>query len=223
MEESFHYGLLRISIIQILKAHGFDKINPSTLNVIIDIYVRMLSMLVNKSLKASHVRNGTIDTIDILQGMLEIGLIKPDPHDEYNTKSVHSFKNWLESINNSTMTQINQVPNNFKKLIVENRKFDHQNINEKDEQLKKLKQKQDYYNNMDNNLPVNKLAEEEEDLDFDLHWLDYLIEKDYKYNRKKYEGTIFFEGTHPGDYLIELNEQTLRVNDYLPINVKYEE
>lgn len=189
----------------------------------------MLTMLVNKTMKASTLRNDTPQSRDILTAMIEIGLIKSDDHDEYNTKSVTSFKNWLDSTSNTTVNRLNQVPSSFKKTIVENRKFD-QDIDEQDEKLKKLKQKQDFYNNFNNmnNDAIKDLefdnkmnVEEEEDLDFKLHWLDYLIEKDYKYNRKKYENTIFSDNVHTGDYLID-NEND-RVNGYLPINIKYEE
>ena len=44
MDESFYFALLRISIAQILKANGFDKCKPSTLNVMTDLYLQTFQM-----------------------------------------------------------------------------------------------------------------------------------------------------------------------------------
>lgn len=86
MDESFHFALLRILVVQILKALGFDKCKPSVANVITDLCARYLAKLLAQSLKLARHRDAAADAItmesaltiqDVSQAMLDIGLLKP--------------------------------------------------------------------------------------------------------------------------------------------------
>lgn len=124
-ESSFHFALLRVSIIQILKASGFDKCKPSVVNILTDLYIHYFKLLLLKSLKYANHRlenlleigsigqlagNDGLSVQDITQAMLDIGFLKPslgenilDAFDtppysnvkDYSTKSAKSFKNWI--------------------------------------------------------------------------------------------------------------------------------
>lgn len=203
-------------MIQLLKAQGFDKCKPSTLNVMTDLYVRMLTALVRKSQEFSNLRNDRMQTIDVLQGMIEMGLIKSDNDDTYNTKSVESFKNWLKSITFKTVQEINQVPSHLKQTIVENRKFK----NDLNEPNDKQKRKQDFYNNFGQGEVNLEEEEQDQDLDIQINWLNYLMEKDSRFSNKHFENTSLNPTNINGDYLVD--NTTDELNKYLPINVKYE-
>ncbi|EGW34309.1 uncharacterized protein SPAPADRAFT_59730 [Spathaspora passalidarum NRRL Y-27907] len=194
MSDSFHFSLLRISIAQILKANGFDKCKPSTLNILTDIYIQYLTKLIQTSIKCSQLRtrSNTPELQDVTQSLILAGAIKPknilqlndDRFEEspYNTQSVDSFKNWtLYSENNSTARKLNELPPNLIKNLIEKRKLDI-NDGETDQQRRKrkYKERQDYYNQLklDRHEP-----EEDEDLitsKDQLKWFNYLIEKDLK-------------------------------------------
>lgn len=86
MDESFHFALLRILVVQILKALGFDKCKPSVANVMTDLCARYLAKLLAQSLKLARHRDAAADAItmessltiqDVSQAMLDIGLLKP--------------------------------------------------------------------------------------------------------------------------------------------------
>lgn len=229
MEEEFNLRLLRISIIQILKAHGFEKCKPSTLNVMTDLYVKMLTHLMERCNKFAMARNDTINTFDILQGMVDSGLIKDNKDDIYNTKSIEGFRNWLDSVNFQTAKQINQVPINLKQIIIENRKF--KNVNyEEEERQRRLKKKQEFFSKFGQQIDDVKINEfdndndndNEEEINIDINWIDYLLEKDNKFVTRKFENTSLKPNTETkevGDYLID--STTDFINNYLPINVQY--
>ncbi|RLV95092.1 Transcription initiation factor TFIID subunit 3 [Spathaspora sp. JA1] len=196
MEDTFHFNLLRISIAQILKANGFDKCKPSTLNILTDIYIRYLTKLIQSSIKLSQqrTRSNTPELQDITQALILTGTIKSNNvlkiHDDkfeespYNTLSIDSFKNWtLYSDRGLTMRKLNELPTNLIKNLIEKRKLDIENDGETDQQRKKrkYKQRQDYYNQ----LKLDHPDEEEDDEDLitskdQLKWINYLIEKDLK-------------------------------------------
>ncbi|EGV60601.1 hypothetical protein PSN45_001628 [Yamadazyma tenuis] len=229
MEEDFHFRLLRISIIQLLKSHGFDKSKSSTADVVTDLYVNMLDLLVTKAVRFSNLRNDDMKAIDILQAMLEVGLLKNSDNTKYNTKSVDSFKNWLSSLTFNTSKQVNQVPGNLKKVIIENRNFKDE-MNDEEEKLRRLKKKQDFFNSFgqaDDNTHADGMgAFDDDEVNIDINWVDYLIEKDSKFSNKKFEDTslgptVSTGNGVAGDYLVEAS--TDHVNQFLPINIKYDD
>lgn len=182
MDQSFHFALLRISIIQILKATGFDKCKPSIVNIITDLYIQYLKLLLLKSLKYSKHRGDAagvgeedatdlISVQDIAQAMLDLGFIKPssgeslvDAYDvptfpnvkDYNVKSAESFKNWiLYSDSFTTLKKITKLPKLLSQNLIEKRKIDNgeEEVEEdKEKKSRRLKEKQDFYNHFTQNL-----------------------------------------------------------------------
>ncbi|CAR21125.1 Taf3p [Lachancea thermotolerans CBS 6340] len=103
--KEFHFGLLRISMIQLLKSHGFDKAQPSTVDAFTDLYVRFLQLLVLEVMKLSRSRMDEYEDIalqDISQALLNVGLLKPmstlDVYDEnpnlVSDIGMQKFKEW---------------------------------------------------------------------------------------------------------------------------------
>lgn len=238
MEETFYFGLLRVSICQILKANGFDKCKPSIVNFLTDIYIEYFTGLVEKARKFNDLRDGDdiLSEQDLLQSMNEMGLLRLNGG-KYNTKLIEGFRDWvLQSSNFSTSKKINKLPNNMVKTIIDIRKSREQQQQqqqrdpqfEQDEKLRKLKERQDYYNHFKqdqfdevNQQSANGLDElEEEQLGID--WLTYLQEKDNKLGHQlKYLGTTLNSNENDGgDYIID---QESEINNFLPINLKYSE
>lgn len=104
--EGFYFSLLRISMIQLLKAHGFDKAKSSTVDLYTDLYVRYLELLMNEVHNLVLVRRDLDEEValqDISQAMQNIGMLKPtdvlDVYDENpfhaGDKGMQKFKSWL--------------------------------------------------------------------------------------------------------------------------------
>ena len=179
VEDSFNFSLLRISIAQILKAHGFDKCRPSQINILADLYIGFFNKLVQECLNCSQARTHTNlpELQDVVQSMINIGLIKTsnpllvnddvyNPEDEekqYNTKSVYSFRDWvLRSYGHATTHKLNQVPQNLIDAIIEKRKLDNDDAGETaaEKRRRKHKERQEFYNQLKLNDDQQKQAEE---------------------------------------------------------------
>lgn len=210
MDDSFHFALLRVSVAQILKASGFDKCKPSVLNVVTDLYVQYFKLLVHKTMKYSVARTHANDSVhiqDIVQAMLDVQLIKPssfetalDPHDSlrpklapsnasrpanYNTKSVESFVEWLHySDSFRTSKKLAEVPKGLIKNLIDKRKTNDPSETDQDRKRRRLKEKQDFYNNFkedENHHGLHSDDDNDAELDRDsLLWDMYLAEKDLK-------------------------------------------
>ncbi|CCK70003.1 Taf3p KNAG_0D02540 [Huiozyma naganishii CBS 8797] len=60
----FHFGLLRVAVLQLLKAVGFDRAKPSTVDTVADLYVRFLELLVDEVRRLAQARcGGELDDI----------------------------------------------------------------------------------------------------------------------------------------------------------------
>ena len=106
--KSFYFALLRISIAQILKANGFDKCKPSTLNVMTDLYSCKPFKMPLGITKCSNMRtnSNSPELQDITQALINISIFKANEvtkiHDEYyeesryNTKSIEAFYQWCK-------------------------------------------------------------------------------------------------------------------------------
>ncbi|EDO17501.1 hypothetical protein Kpol_1058p38 [Vanderwaltozyma polyspora DSM 70294] len=101
----FFFGLVRISMLQLLKAHGFDKCKPSTVNTVTDLYIRFLELFMNEITKMADSRQDEDDTValqDITLAMQNLGIIKPvdmlDVYDENpelpSDLGLQKFKEW---------------------------------------------------------------------------------------------------------------------------------
>lgn len=242
VEESFYFAILRISISQILKASGFDKCKPSILNIITDLYIKYFELLIRKTLKNSTLRTNSSNKIeiqDIVQSMKDVQLIKPssfetylDPfdripkiqtsrriqHENYNTKSIESFMNWLNYSDAFYISKkLSQVPNSLIKNLIEKRKINDSTETDQERKRRKLKEKQDFYNQFKvddfggrlsgkmpasyplnnqendnlNNAVENDEVNDEITNDDKLSWLNYLAEKDLKLgNNFKFTNTL---------------------------------
>lgn len=216
--EEFNFNLLRVSILQIIKAAGYDKCKNTTVTIITDLYVTVLKLLLAKAL---HYGNGSITSMDLLQAMIDIGIIKvplsdrmqmssgtkyassitTTTTDKYNTRSIDGFKQWLESINQTTLRQLNEVPLNYKQIVWENRKDDGPNTNNVITNVIQGFEAEDGDDNL------------EEIKQMKLNWLNYLIEKDNKFGKDIFVGTYLSQDIN-GEYLVNDTEY----NQYLPIN-----
>lgn len=205
MEESFYFALLRISMTQILKASGFDKCKPLVLNTVTELYVKHLELILASAKKFSLSRANCTNEIlpqDLVQALLDVQLIKPlsfesilDPRDsaveppaEYNTKSLESFVRWLKYSDSFRLSkQLCEVPTTLIHNLVEKRKIDISAETDQERKKRRLREKQEYYNQFkhgDEHTQVDRIVD---DLDDDeitsndrLSWLAYLTEKDLK-------------------------------------------
>lgn len=172
MEESLYFCLLRISVAQIIKAAGFDKCKPSTLNTLTDIYIQYLKLILKECLKFSdnRINSNQIEVQDVLQGLLSVGFIKPFSFESYtsfndvpkyanlkdknsnllknyNTKSIESFIEWLKYSDAFRVSKgLSEVAPDLIKSLIEKRKIDTDDTNEAEKRKRKYKEKQDYYN-----------------------------------------------------------------------------
>lgn len=208
MNESFFFALLRISIAQILKGSGFDKCKPLILNVVTDLYIKYLALLLSKAQKYATARThctNVIEVQDVLQALLETQLIKPlsgesilDPHDlpeppqpEYNVKSLESFIGWLKYSDQFKLSKrLSDVPNSMIRTLMEKRKIDTSDETDQEKKKRRLKEKQEYYNQLKQtsdgpsndqvNGLVDEVDEDEVTANDKLSWLAYMAEKDTK-------------------------------------------
>ncbi|OUM51584.1 hypothetical protein BVG19_g689 [[Candida] boidinii] len=104
---SFHFHLLRISIAQLLKSHGFNASNNRTLDIVTDLYVKYLALLCEDIKKFKLVRNLEDDedlTIqDIAEAFVDMKIITPakkldffDMHPLTN-KGLENLEKWFQS------------------------------------------------------------------------------------------------------------------------------
>lgn len=101
----FYFGLLRVSMIQLLKSHGFDRAKASTVDIVTDLYIKYLTLLTSEILKSAQSRVDLDDTIalqDLTLGLQNLGVIKPfdslDVYDEnpnlVSDQGMRKFKEW---------------------------------------------------------------------------------------------------------------------------------
>lgn len=207
MDESFFHSLLRISIAQILKASGFDKCKPLTLNIITDIYIKHFELVLNSAKKFGQARTSCTDVLeapDLVQALLDVQLIKPltgegalDPRDaphepetEYNVKSLESFVRWLQFSDQFNLAKkLSDVPSSQLRNLMEKRKIDTSSETDQEKKKRRLRERQEYYNQLKlGENPANsqyggmadELEESEVTENDKLSWLAYLAEKDVK-------------------------------------------
>ncbi|CAN3504139.1 hypothetical protein DICA1_F18228 [Diutina catenulata] len=197
MEESFHLGLLRVSIAQILKSCGFDKCKPSTLQVVTDLYVQYFTLLAREAVKCAQLRlrSNSVELPDVTQSLILAGAIKgssilgadpvPQTRDNYgyNTKSLSSFVDWVKYSEGFRVSRaLNEVPLPLLTNLIEKRKLDLDDIETDSERKKrKYQERQEFYNSLkltgaDDGLEDDDLITEKDRLP----WVNYLIEKDLR-------------------------------------------
>ncbi|EJS41301.1 taf3p [Saccharomyces arboricola H-6] len=101
----FYFALLRISMLQLLKAQGFDRARPSLVDVITDLYAKFLNLLASEINSIARARCDQDDTIalqDITLALENLGIVKPtnalDVYDENSelssSRGMEKFKDW---------------------------------------------------------------------------------------------------------------------------------
>lgn len=190
-----------------IKASGFDKCKPLVLNTVTDLYIRHLLLVLASAQKFSLARSNSVNDIlaqDVLQGLMDVKFLKSlsfesllDPRDsseapseEYNTKSVESFKRWLQySDAYRTAKKLSDVPLPMIHNLIDKRKVDTSSETDQERKKRRLRERQEYYNqlkqgeestqqNMDR--LVDDFEEDEITTNDKLSWLTYLAEKDLK-------------------------------------------
>lgn len=225
MEELFYYAVLRISIAQLLKAQGFDKCKPLTLNTITDIYIKHLELVLNSALKFGHARTRSTNVLeapDLLRALLDVQLIKPltgdsilevtdapnEPETEYNVKSLESFVKWLQFSDSFSLSKrLSDVPSSQLRNLMEKRKIDTLSETDQEKKKRRLRERQEYYNQLKlGENPANTqfsgigddLEEAEVTENDKLSWLAYLAEKDVKLGHNlQYVNTVLHDMVLP--------------------------
>lgn len=190
-----------------IKASGFDRCKPLVLNTVVDLYIRHLQLVLASAKKFSLARSNSVNDIlaqDVLQALMDVQFLKPlsfesllDPHDsaeaptaEYNTKSVESFKQWLQySDAYRTSKKLSDVPLPLIHNLIDKRKVDTSSETDQERKKRRLRERQEYYNQLkqgeeNGQQNMDRLVddfEEDEITNTDrLSWLTYLAEKDLK-------------------------------------------
>lgn len=225
MEELFYYAVLRISIAQLLKAQGFDKCKPLTLNTITDIYIKHLELVLNSALKFGHARTrrtNVLEAPDLLRALIDVQLIKPltgdsilevtdapnEPETEYNVKSLESFVKWLQFSDSFSLSKrLSDVPSSQLRNLMEKRKIDTLSETDQEKKKRRLRERQEYYNQLKlGENPANAqfsgigddLEEAEVTENDKLSWLAYLAEKDVKLGHNlQYVNTVLHDMVLP--------------------------
>ncbi|KOG96295.1 Taf3p [Saccharomyces eubayanus] len=108
----FYFALLRISILQLLKAQGFDRARPSLVDVMTDLYTKFLNLLASEVSSIAQSRCDQDDTValqDITLALENLGIVKPtdvlDVYDENpelsSSRGMEKFKEWCLSAQSS--------------------------------------------------------------------------------------------------------------------------
>ncbi|PSK37169.1 hypothetical protein C7M61_003596 [Candidozyma pseudohaemuli] len=225
MDEQFFYAVLRISVAQILKALGFDKCKPLTLNTITDIYIKHFELVLNSAKKFGHARSrctNVLEAPDLVQALLDVQLIKPltgdslldpkdapnEPETEYNVKSLESFIKWLQFSDNFNLSKrLSEVPSSQLRNLMEKRKIDTLSETDQEKKKRRLRERQEYYNQLklgENpaNAQFGGIADDLEEAEVTendkLSWLAYLAEKDVKLGHNlQYVNTVLHDMVLP--------------------------
>ncbi|PVH14791.1 uncharacterized protein CXQ87_005067 [Candidozyma duobushaemuli] len=225
MDEQFFYAVLRISVAQILKASGFDKCKPSTLNTITDIYIKHFELVLNSAKKFGHARSrctNVLEAPDLVQALLDVQLIKPstgdslldpkdapnEPETEYNVKSLESFIKWLQFSDNFNLSKrLSEVPSSQLRNLMEKRKIDTSSETDQEKKKRRLRERQEYYNQLKSgenpaNAQFGGIADDLEEAEVTendkLSWLAYLAEKDVKLGHNlQYVNTVLHDMVLP--------------------------
>lgn len=140
----FYFHLLQVTIVQMLKAHGFDRAdNQHVLEVFTDIAIRYFNLLIRTVLKYMSLRGDVEPNIeDITHAFLELKVIRPSKElDKFDVNpltniGIENFEKWFNHDMNSRMREIAR-PN--REFLEQNKKAKLMslNVNSKMENLTK--------------------------------------------------------------------------------------
>lgn len=120
-KSKFYFHLLEITLVQILKAHGFDKAdNQQVLEIFTDIAIRYMNLLARTIQKYMELRDDYIPNIkDISRTFLELKVISPSKQlDKFDVDSltnvgIENFENWFNHDMNTRMREISRPNKHF--------------------------------------------------------------------------------------------------------------
>lgn len=216
--DELHHALLRILMAQILKASGFDKCKPSTLDTITDVYIHFLQLLLQHCVKYQNQCHGELmDIRDITLAMLEVGLIKPnsfegwldvndvpryayvqDPgsnlHKNYHPKSARSFLDWVRYSDQFRVArQLAEVPGELARNLIDRRKVEVSTESEIERKRRRLRERQEYYNHFNMHDDIAD-GDGTDNADVQVSWLEYLAEKDLKFGHDQTYSNTALDG-----------------------------
>lgn len=130
----FYFHLFEVTIVQMLKAHGFDKANNQhVLEVFTDIAVRYFNILVRTVIKFMELRDDCHPNIkDITLAFLELKVISPHKElDKYDidpltNTGIENFEKWF---NDDMNTRLREVARPTRELLETNKKAKLQLLN----------------------------------------------------------------------------------------------
>ncbi|KAL3233649.1 Transcription initiation factor TFIID subunit 3 [Nakaseomyces bracarensis] len=114
--EAFFYGLLRVSMLQLLRATGFDRALPATVDSFTDLYVKYLELLTGEVRSVMEARGGGgVAVQDLTLALQNLKAINPvDVLDVYGERDleasqvsgIESFKRWCVDEQNRITRQV---------------------------------------------------------------------------------------------------------------------
>lgn len=216
MEDSFYFGLLRVSVVQLLKGCGFDKCLPSVVNTLTSLYIHYHLLIIQNVITNRELKQTSEYSIDdVTRALLDAGLIKYDfgesilskrpllnigDSNKYVTKSVDAFRQWLDYSDTFEVSKrLTLIPDEMLKNLMDKRRIDGDDGDEKRRKKRKERQaagsfvlfKQGESGVGDGDVDGDdELELEPED---QMPWLNYMMEKDIKLGQDyKYIDTVLF-------------------------------
>lgn len=248
--DTFFFSLLRISIAQVLKAAGFDKCRPLTLDTVTDLYIHHLQLVAASAQKFAVSRTGhanQIESPDVLQALFDVRMLGPlllelllgtrecEPGVETSTRLVELFVKWVQLSDHFALSRkLSEVPKALIRNLIEKRQIDTAEADQ-DKKKRRLRERQEFYN------LLGRDADDEEVLE-ELSWLAYVAEKDlklghaYKFRHTALENSLSdyqknakLQPEQPvaGDHVVLLVQEAPlaataeRLESYLPYKVAY--
>lgn len=216
MEDSFYFGLLRVSVAQILKGCGFDKCLPSVVNTLTALYIQYHQLVIQNVVTNHELKQASEYSIDdITRSLLDTGLIKYDfgesilakrspvnigDNNKYVTKSVEAFRQWLDYSDTFEVSKrLTLVPDEMLRNLTDKRRIDGDDGDEKRRKKRRERQATGSFAlfRQGENGGDDGEGEGDEELELEpedrMPWLNYMMEKDIKLGQDyKYIDTVLF-------------------------------
>ncbi|VEU22235.1 DEKNAAC103258 [Brettanomyces naardenensis] len=213
---AFNFHLLRVTLVQLLKAHGFDRSDNRALDVITDLCVKYLRLLTLTVLKYTELRNDTEPNVqDISNALIELKLISPakrlDAFDieSLTSKGIENFENWFMSEMNSRLREVARPNPDFVKEVVHEKKM--KDVNSKMSTLTAaLDQQTQQAQQLNPTLPYQgqssqvgsaqikrgrkEVDAKDDDLTVDEDWIKFILRQQLNENPAvKFKGTVLID------------------------------
>lgn len=118
--EAFFHGLLRVSMLQLLSARGFDRALPTTVDTFTDLYVKYMELITHELKEVMQARGDRyglecVSLQDLTLTLQNLGVTKPvdlldlygqrNPEDNYDV-GMEKFKSWCLGEQNKSLRQV---------------------------------------------------------------------------------------------------------------------